>query len=184
MFKFHLCEKCYYLLCACSVTCDYPRHLLTKDPSLLICVLSQYLNANSPITLSWYGFFVVVSLECFTLISIVLNSWFLVIHTIQGCMKYIKLDNYQILLSDHLMSGHFRFWVISDRVRLGIGSSNVGLFYGFQVISNWVRSDIRSVSVGSFQISGRVESGIRSSSIRSFQVLANIRLGWVGYQIF
>jgi hypothetical protein len=64
-------------------------------------------------------------------------------------------------VSDHLVSGHFGFWVVSGPVGSGI----------------------RLSSVESFRVSGRVGSGIWSSSIGSFQVSGRIKSGQVVYQV-
>jgi hypothetical protein len=64
------------------------------------------------------------------------------------------------------VSGHFRFQVVSGRVRSGIELSS-RIILGF----------------GSYPIgSSRVGSGIESSSIRSFWVSGHIRSGRIGIE--
>jgi hypothetical protein len=77
----------------------------------------------------------------------------------------------------HLVSSHFEFWVVSGQVGSGIRSSSIESFR----VSGRIRSCIRS-----FQVSGHIRSGgsgIRSFSIESFHVSDRIRSNRVGYRI-
>jgi hypothetical protein len=113
----------------------------------------------------------------------------------------------KILLSGrvlgHLVSGHFRFWVVLGRVGSGIGSSSVGSFrvsgrirsgrvsdylisdhFESRVVSDRIGSDIELSSVESDRIANHIRSDSKSFSVKLFEILSHIELSVNGSDRF